>query len=117
MAGLACKPSVRFKAFTPALLRILRGVWTVAQSCVDVPEVVITSANDSTHGPTSRHYANEAVDLRSKSFPSVTAKQKFGALLKAELGPAFTVLFEGAGTPNEHWHIQPKKGTTYEGPI
>ena len=117
MATLSCKPSVRFKAFTPALLRILRGVFAVAQGCADVPDVVITSANDSTHGEHSRHYTNEAVDLRSRSFPSVTAKQKFTALLRLELGPAFTVLFESAGTPNEHWHIQPKKGTTYEGPV
>ncbi|HYE87468.1 MAG TPA: hypothetical protein VEA16_13995 [Vicinamibacterales bacterium] len=117
MAGLVCKPTVRFKAFTPALLRILRGVFTVAQACTDVPDVVITSANDSTHSPKSRHYTNEAVDLRSRSFPSSTAKQRFAALLRAELGPAFTVLYEGAGTPQEHWHIQPKKGTDYVGPV
>ena len=96
---------------------MLRGVFTVAQGCVDVQDVVITSANDSTHGQKSRHYTNEALDLRSKSFPSVVAKQKFTALLRAELGPAFTVLFEGAGTPNEHWHLQTKKGTTYSGPV
>lgn len=116
MAGVSCKPGVRFKAFTPALLRILRGVWAVAQSCPDVSDVVITSVNDSTHGERSRHYTNEAVDLRSQSFPSGVAKQRFAAALRAELGPAFTVLFEGAGTSNEHWHVQPRKGTTYEGP-
>lgn len=116
MARLICKQSVRFKAFTPALLRILHGVFAVAHKCEDVPEVVITSANDSTHGEHSRHYTNEAVDLRSRSFPSPTAKQKFAALLRLELGPAFTVLYEGAGTDNEHWHVQPKKGTAYTAP-
>ena len=117
MAGIACKPSVRFKAFTPALLRILRGVWTVAQDCQAVPEIVITSANDSTHGETSRHYVNEALDLRSQSFPTSASKTAFAGQLRAELGPAFTVLYEGAGTPNEHWHVQPRKGTVYRGPI
>lgn len=117
MAGLICKPSVRFTAFTPALLRILRAVYTVASTCTDVSNVVITSANDSTHGEKSRHYTNEALDLRSKSFPTVAAKQRFAARLRADLGSAFTVLYEGAGTPNEHWHVQPKKGTTYEGTV
>lgn len=115
MTPLRCKSTVRVHAFTPALLRILSAVYTVAQTVTIPPEVVITSINDSTHSPTSRHYTDEAVDLRSQSFPSLTAKAYFAAQLRAELGPAFTVLFEGAGTPNEHWHIQPKKGTTWPG--
>lgn len=117
MAALSCKTSVRFREFTPALVRLLRGVFAVAQSCADVAAVVITSANDSAHGEHSRHYKNEALDLRSKSFPSAEAKERFSASLRAELGPAFTVLFEGAGTDNEHWHLQPKRGTTYAGPV
>lgn len=117
MAGLTCKSSVRFQAFTPALLRILRGVYSAAVSCSDVPDVVITSANDSTHGEHSRHYANEAIDLRSNSFPSDVAKRAFETRLRVELGPAFTVLHEAVGTPNEHWHLQPVKGTSYTGPV
>lgn len=117
MAALTCKPSVRFKAFTPALLRLLRGVWTVALGCTDVPEIVITSANDSTHGEGSRHYSNEALDLRVHNFLSGEARGRFVAALRAELGPAFTVLLEAAGTSNAHIHCQPKKGTSYEGPI
>lgn len=116
MARLICKPTVRFKAFTPALLRILRGVYTLAVT-VDTPaDIVITSANDSTHSPTSQHYQDAAIDLRTHNFPSETARLKFAAQLRAELGPAFTVLYEGAGTPNAHLHVQPKKGTVYEGP-
>lgn len=108
---MRCKPSVRFKAFTPALLRILRAVHTVA------PGSVITSANDSTHGPHSRHYTDEAIDLRTKDLPTLQAKKDLAAALRAELGPAFTVLFESPGGEQEHLHLQPKKGTSYEGPI
>jgi hypothetical protein len=117
MAGLTCKPSVRFERFTPALLRMVNAVYAVAQRTTDVGDIVITSANDGTHMQGSRHYTDEALDLRSRSFPSPVAKQRFAALLKAELGPAFTILFENAGTLTEHWHVQPRKGTTYEGPV
>lgn len=108
---MTCKPSVRFKAFTPALLRILRAVWTVA------PTSVITSANDSGHSPTSRHYTNEAIDLRTRDLPTESAKRALATALRAELGPAFTVLYEDPGGPNQHLHIQPRKGTVYTGPI
>lgn len=117
MAALICKAGVRFKAFTPALLRILRAVFAVASRTEQPPEIVITSANDSTHSKNSRHYSNEALDLRVHNFASEAARLRFAALLRAELGPAFTVLYECAGTPNAHLHLQPKKGTTYEGPV
>lgn len=107
---MICKASVRFKGFTPALLRILRGVYAVHPKCV------ITSANDSTHSPNSRHYTNEAIDLRTKDLPTEKAKRDLVARLRAELGPAFTVLYENPGGDNQHIHIQPKRGTTYAGP-
>jgi hypothetical protein len=108
---MTCKPSVRFKAFTPALLRILRAVYAVAPACV------ITSANDSTHSPNSRHYTNEAIDIRTKDLPTEQAKRDLVAALRRELGPAFTVLYEDPGGPNQHLHLQPRKGTAYQGPV
>jgi hypothetical protein len=116
VAALTCKPSVRFKAFTPALLRILRAVYTVAQG-LDLSEVVITSANDSGHMVTSRHYTDEAIDLRTKNFPTEASKLRFAAALRADLGPAFTVLYEYPKRENQHLHIQPRRGTTYAGPV
>lgn len=113
MASLVCKPSVRFKAFTPALLRLLRGVYHVACDTVDPPEIVITSANDSTHGTGSRHYTDEALDLRVHSFATEAARLRFAQALRNELGPAFTVLYESAGTPNAHLHLQVRKSHTY----
>jgi hypothetical protein len=117
MAALTVKATVRFKAFTPAMLRMLRGVYTVARELTEPGEIVITSANDSKHMAASKHYTDAALDLRVKNFPSESAIRQMVIALREELGPAFTVLYEGAGTPNAHLHLQPRRFTTYEGPI
>lgn len=103
--------TVRFKQFTPALLRLLRAIYTVC------PDAVITSANDGGHMAGSRHYTNEALDLRCKHLATEAEKRALAAALRAELGPAFTVLYEDPGGPNQHVHLQPKRGTIYGGPI
>ena len=117
MATLSCKAGVRFRGFTPALLRMLRAVHAVASRLDEPSDIVITSANDSQHMATSRHYRNEALDLRVRNFPTQAAVLRFAAALRAELGPAFTVLYESRGTPNAHLHVQPRKGTEYVGPV
>jgi hypothetical protein len=117
MAALTCKATVRFKAFTPAMLRLLRGVYAVAETLTDPPAIVITSANDSAHSEKSRHYTDEAIDLRVKNMPTEASRRQLVIALREELGPAFTVLYEGAGTANAHLHLQPRKGTIYRGPI
>ena len=117
MATMTVKASVRFKAFTPALIYILSVVYMEAAQCDDVQSIVITSANDSRHSTHSRHYTSEALDIRTRNFPSASARKRFMARLKKALGIRFTVLFESAGTPNQHIHIQPKKGTIYKGPL
>lgn len=117
MAELTCKTSVRFKGFTRGLVQILIQVLLVADYTTDVAEVVITSANDSRHGARSRHYTNEALDLRSRNFSSSKTRNDFIKRLRRALGPRFTILYEGHGTPNAHIHVQPRKGTTYTGPL
>ena len=109
--AVICKPTVRFKGFTFPLLTILDTlVWLDAHPVQGQPaDLVITSANDSRHKAGSKHYSNLAVDVRSKSFADATIKTAFVAALKKELGPNFTVLYESAGTPNEHFHIQQRK--------
>jgi hypothetical protein len=66
-------------------------------------EMWITSCNDKTHEAGSKHYDGKAVDLRSHELqnPELTA-----AYIKTALGPQFTVLYEDAGLPNAHIHIQ-----------
>ena len=63
----------------------------------------ITSGNDSQHMIGSKHYIGRAVDLRTRHLadPAATANQ-----IRAALGAQFTVLYESAGTPNAHIHIQ-----------
>lgn len=118
MSGLLVKEGVVFRRFTPGLLRILDALSSIALSgralVPGMPDdLVITSANDSTHLPSSRHYRDEALDVRSKSFTTRAAKDIFAMTLRARLGPKFTVLFESEGTEHEHFHVQVRKGGTY----
>lgn len=109
------KDSVRIKVLTPALRHIIIVLDNLnAQAIPNYPvNWTITSINDSKHMAGSKHYINQAVDLRSKNFGSKVLKLEFVERLSFALGPQFTVLYENAGTPNEHFHIQVKKGTTY----
>ncbi len=110
---LECKETVRFKRFTPAMLRMLAVLGDLADADVTPKPLVITSANDSNHAKDSHHYSDEALDLRTHNFASQGAVIRFKLLLEKRLGPQFTVMFEDEGTPNEHLHCQVRKGLTY----
>ena len=73
-------------------------------------DIVITSVNDGAHMAGSKHYKNQAVDIRSKNFMSNADKHLFCARLGNWLGETYTVLFENVGLDNEHFHVQLKKG-------
>ena len=107
--------SVVFTELTPSLAYILYALEKFHRTNrVDQPtDLVITSMNDSEHSPNSRHYKNEAIDLRSKNFKSLEDKKIFRYELELTLGPFFTVILENEGTENEHFHIQVKKGLTF----
>lgn len=109
--SVTCKSTVRLVGVTPALVRLLYTLVLLDESPVDgQPEdLVITSINDSTHKARSKHYTNEALDVRSKTFAGEKAKAAFLSHLRTSLGDGFTVLYEGAGTPNEHFHAQVKR--------
>jgi len=113
MAKLTVKASVRFIEFSSALLHILVRSQRLVEGLTEIDEVVVTSANDSTHGAGSRHYTNEALDFRTKNFPSRDFTRWFRRALEETLGPQFRVLLEDEGTPNEHLHAQVRKGTKY----
>jgi hypothetical protein len=117
MATVSCKSGVRFKGFTRALVRIVGAVLLVAERTPGMRDVVITSANDGRHSkrPRSRHYTNEALDIRSRTFPTDAARQAFLRALRSELGRKFWCAYEGHGTPNAHFHVQARKGTVYRG--
>lgn len=111
---LTFTPTVRLKRLTPALKTILDVLYALDGSAAWFPpDLVVTSLNDSKHGTGSRHFVDEAADVRSHSFASAVDRRAFRELLANRLGPRFTVLLEDEGLPNEHFHIQPKKGTTF----
>lgn len=107
------KANCRIKELTPFLLRVFDVLdWMGVARKIPVKELTITSIYDGVHSKNSKHYTGNAVDVRSKNFPSSSAKREFMALLEEELdnyGFAHTVLLEDEGKPNEHFHVQVKK--------
>jgi hypothetical protein len=71
--------------------------------------VTITSGNDSKHMAGSKHYSGEAIDIRSKNFPTKEAKQEFIAAVLARLdltGAGYQMFLESEGQANEHFHLE-----------
>ena len=95
---LACKANVR-----------PRNLWIMAAlSRIPAPVKVITvtAGKDGKHMVGSKHYEGDALDIRTKNFPSRASKEAFALALRLELGPAYQVIFEAAGTPDEHLHVE-----------
>jgi hypothetical protein len=68
-------------------------------------ELVITSGNDGNHVPSSAHYKNAAVDLRSHD-KSADQQMLFGGIL-AYLGSKDAVgVFDERATTSPHWHCE-----------
>ncbi len=109
------KDTVRIKVWTPALSTIFEVLAEIDEVRYNwcPADLTITSINDSSHMNGSRHYTNEAVDVRSKSFKMPDDKEYFRVLAGKKLGDKFTVLFENVGLEHEHFHIQVRKGTNY----
>jgi len=115
------KANVRVKRLTPALIWIFEVLDRIQNLYSDIPELVITSVNDSNHSPNSRHYKDEAIDIRTHYFKDKKEKDRFISLLDAWLNKdpealrknAFTILHESVGTVNEHIHVQVKKNESY----
>lgn len=104
------KPGVTF-VYHPAGFRILEAAKHVSAALGF--DLTITSGSDGVHsGPQDPHKTGRAYDFRLKTLGD-DEQQAVVAGFTAELGPAFFVLHEAAGTSNEHLHIQPVKGTTY----
>jgi len=68
-------------------------------------DTVVTSANDAEHKKGSFHYSGRALDFRTKHAAGVAAG--IISTIKKQLVPlGFDVIWEGAGTDNEHLHIE-----------
>lgn len=107
---LKCKSTVTFSRFTPALVRILQVLLKADE--IFPEDIIITSANDSKHKEGSAHYRDEAVDIRCNDRPK-SVDLRLVEYLQLTLGHKFLVLYEYEGTPNEHIHIQLRKGEVW----
>lgn len=96
---------VKLKAnVRPRSLVILAAVANVAST---LPFAVwVTSGEDSVHTTTSLHSTGNALDVRSKNFPSSSSKRTFLRQVLRRLGPSYQGLLEGEHTPNEHFHFE-----------
>ena len=112
--AISCKDAVRLKTLTPAFVFGMLALQTMlAESVCPADGLVITSLNDSTHAPTSRHYTGEAWDLRVHAFSSDRLVQRFAELYQERLGEQFTILYESPSTANAHLHVQVKMGHAF----
>jgi len=115
---VVCKETAVFKGFTWGSVRILGVLVDIARTFPGwFPDgrLDITSANDSEHSrvPLSRHYTNEAIDVRSRDLTE-PVKDAFLLALSRMLGPGFMAQIEFRGGPNEHIHIQVMRGWSFE---
>lgn len=114
MGQILLKKGVKFGPLSPGGAQILSKLKEVV-AALDF-DVTITSANDSKHSKASKHYIDEAFDLRTNT---LTKDQKYKLL--ADLKDAlykpdrrFYAILEADGTPNQHIHVQVRAGTTYD---
>ena len=84
--------------------------YTIACKCYGQYDCVITSANDSKHGPNSLHYKGQALDLRTRHLPE-PAVQGIIDKLKVSLGEQFDVVLEA-----DHFHLEYQPKTAYINP-
>jgi hypothetical protein len=108
---LQFKQSVKLDLTSRAIQRLLIVLSTIAKR--DSRVYLITSGNDSAHAVNSRHYTNEAIDIRTKTMTK-EYKRDLRQRFEAELGPQFRVLLEDEGEENEHMHAQVKKAHVYD---
>lgn len=115
MAIFTKSTNVVFTELTPGLANILFTLEEFHRnsSAIQPENLYITAIANGVHSQNSRHYTNEAVDLRSHNFPSRESKRIFRQRLELALGHKFRVLLESLETPNEHFHIQVRKGLNY----
>lgn len=106
------KAGVEFAIVAPAGFVILTAI---KQASKDLGiDLTITSGTDGAHsGPKDPHKTGEAYDVRSHDF---SHEQKM-AVLRAVMGSLevgrFYGFLEGMNGPDEHFHFQRSKGTTF----
>lgn len=111
MSVLLVKPGVEFTTIAPAGFRILASLDEVARFLHGY-DLTITSACDGVHsGPDDPHHRGEAYDVRCNDAadPALLLQDIQGVVGTSQ----FYSFIEDPGTPNEHIHIQLRRGATY----
>lgn len=106
------KPGVEFAVVAPAGFMILAAIKKASKDLgIDL---TITSGTDGKHsGPSDPHYTGNAIDLRSNDLDAEHKAQVLNAIMgQLEFG-RFSGFLEGMNTPNEHFHFQVAKNTTF----
>lgn len=118
------KDNCRFKVMTPALLFMIGHLNKIMSDIPSIPDLMITSVNDSGHSinPQSRHYTDEAIDVRTHNFTDTMQKMTFLNQITSRMNTdpealvanCFWGQIEDLNTPNEHCHLQVTMGKHYE---
>lgn len=76
-----------------------------AANALELPDMLVTSGNDSAHMAGSRHYRDQALDFRTHH---LTKTQKHALMdeVRRRLGVVYDVILESENGPNEHLHIE-----------
>ena len=85
----------------PELLVIVAALANVAQDTHDVAQIVITSGTDGKHMEGSKHDTGEAIDVRTRNFPSTQAIYTFAVKMRRRLGANYQVIIE-----RDHIHVE-----------
>jgi hypothetical protein len=104
--GLTFKPGARVDALKPEITRIYPRVEAAWRSH-EAPAPVVTSGNDSRHKKGSRHYSDEAIDLRCNNLADDHCR-RIADTLQRDLGPDYFVDFERfpKAPANDHIHVE-----------
>ena len=111
MSTISVKKGVRFDVVAPAGWMILDAIkMTCHETALDI---VITSGTDGLHsGPNDPHLTGEAFDIRTKDFTREEKKYVLDTLMAWLPDDQFYGFIEDPDGPNEHIHVQRRKGTT-----
>ena len=106
------KQGVEFAVIAPGGFLILQAVKAASKSLGF--DLTITSGTDGVHsGPLDPHRTGEAFDVRSNDLAHDQKVAVLNAVMSGlELGRFYGFL-EGMGSPDEHFHFQRSKNTTF----
>ncbi|WP_081881022.1 RHS repeat-associated core domain-containing protein [Ghiorsea bivora] len=114
-AGLIkVKPGANVSGLVPEIINTYPVIDGAVRNYSSYDEGVITSGNDSKHKRNSKHYSNEAVDIRGKIFSDQTMRD-IADEIRRKLGPDYDVIpeFFPNNPVNDHIHIEyDPKGST-----